>query len=575
MVRHPVFLVAILVGCLCGCATGFDGTQKDDSGRRSAAQPSADERLSKRIAAHDSRVAPLVTQLNQTYWSALAGGSAAAYNQVTDLELLIREQYADPSAYAALQGLEASGQVESPVLRRQLELLLALFRENQVPAKLRDDLVRRALALEKIHARIPWQADAEAMGVLASEPDGQVRRAAWEKAMERGALVRDGLLELVRLRNRAARALGFKDYYRMRLRLEGLDPAWLEALTERVARETRAPFAATADRIRRRLARRFDIDPKDVRPWHYEDLFFQRVPASVGVDLDPLFEGRSPEALAKSTFERLGWSPADVLSRSDLKLRDGKPATAFCLDVDRSGDVRILASLQPDLESSAVLLHELGHAFFFSHLPSSLPWLLRQPASEALGEAVALLFANLTRDEEWLTEVLGVPARRLDLRRAELRQQRRDELLVFVRFCLVMIHFERELYRDPDQDLIGLWWRLRARYQLMARPEGRKAPDCAAKIHLVSAPVYFHNYLLGQLLASQLQAHIDARGIGPVWSQPAGRFLVEAIVSPGARLPWERVVEGAVGEPFEPGPFIRAVGGLPDGRAAGEKREAS
>lgn len=563
MVRHPVFFVTILAGCLCGCATGRDRTQSDDSGRRPAAQPGAEARLEKRITDHESRLGPLVAQLNQTYWSALATGSPQAYGRVTDLELLIRDQYADPQAYAALQGLQASGKVEAPRLRRQLELLLALYRENQTPAGLRQDLVRRAVALEEVHARIPWQTDAEVIGVLMSEPDSQVRRAAWEKAMRRGALVRDGLLELVKLRNRAARALGFQDYYQMRLRLEGLDPAWLETLADRVARETRAPFAATADRIRRRLARRFGIAPEDVRPWHYEDPFFQRVPVAVGVDLDPLFEGHPPEALVRSTFGRIGWSPAEVLSHSDLKLREGKPATALCLDVDRSGDVRILASLQPGLRPSAILLHELGHAFFFTHLPSSLPWLLRQPASDALGEAIALLFADLTRDEEWLTEVLGVPERRLDIRRADLRQQRRDELLVFIRFCLVMIHFERELYRDPDQDLVGLWWRLRARYQLMARPTDRQAPDWAAKIHLVSAPVYFHNYLLGQLAASQLRAHIHGRGIGPVWSQPAGRFLVEAIISPGARLPWDQVIEAAVGRPFDPGPFIRAVGGRP------------
>lgn len=532
-------------------------------------------RLKKRIADHDSRLGPLVAQLNHSYWSALTSGSSKAYGRVTDLELHIRDQYADPRAYAALQGLQASGRIEAPLLRRQLELLLDLYRENQVPAVQREDLVRRALALEKVQAGIPWQADAEVIGVLMSEPDGQLRRAAWEKALRRGALVRDGLLELVKLRNRVARTLGFADYYRMRLRLEGLDPAWLEALTDRVARETRAPFAATADRIRRRLARRFGIAAEDVRPWHYEDPFFQRVPVSVGVDLDPLFEGHSPDTLAKTTFERLGWSPTDVLSRSDLELREAKPATAFCLDVDRSGDVRILASLQPGLQSSTLLLHELGHAFFFSHLPSSLPWLLRQPASEALGEAVALLFADLTRDEDWLTEVLGVPVRRLDIRRAELRQQRRDELLVFARFCLVMIHFERELYRDPEQDLVGLWWRLRARYQLLARPEGRQAPDWAAKMHLVSAPVYFHNYLLGRLAASQIRAHIDGRGIGPVWSQPAGRFLVEAIISPGARLPLEQVLEDAVGKPLDPGPFLRAVGGQPGDHEAGAKQEAS
>ena len=37
-----------------------------------------------------------------------------------------------------------------------------------------------------------------------------------------------------------------------------------------------------------------------------------------------------------------------------------------------------------------------------------------------------------------------------------------------------------------------------------SRPPGRAAPDWASKIHLAVAPVYYQSYLLGELLASQL-----------------------------------------------------------------------
>ena len=75
-----------------------------------------------------------------------------------------------------------------------------------------------------------------------------------------------------------------------------------------------------------------------------------------------------------------------------------------------------------------------------------------------------------------------------------------------------MLRFEKALYDNPDQDLNKLWWDLVEKYQMVQRPEGRNAPDYASKIHIVSAPVYYHNYMMGELFASQVQ-HAIARDV--------------------------------------------------------------
>ena len=71
-----------------------------------------------------------------------------------------------------------------------------------------------------------------------------------------------------------------------------------------------------------------------------------------------------------------------------------------------------------------------------------------------------------------------------------------------------MLRFEKALYENPDQDLNNLWWDLVEKYQGLHRPEGRNAPDYASKIHIVCAPVYYHNYMLGQLFACQVHRTI-------------------------------------------------------------------
>ncbi len=87
----------------------------------------------------------------------------------------------------------------------------------------------------------------------------------------------------------------------------------------------------------------------------------------------------------------------------------------------------------------------------------------------------------------------------------------RNEQLIFSRWVQVMYRFEKEMYSNPDQDLNQLWWQLVEKYQLITKPEGRNEPDWASKIHVALYPAYYHNYMLGELLASQLHFYITSK----------------------------------------------------------------
>jgi peptidyl-dipeptidase A len=132
---------------------------------------------------------------------------------------------------------------------------------------------------------------------------------------------------------------------------------------------------------------------------------------------------------------------------------------------------------------------------------------------------------------------------------------RRDRLLIFSRWCQVMFRFEVELYRDPSQDLNKLWWDLVEKYQALKRPEGRNAPDYASKIHIVSAPAYYHNYLLGQLFACQLHAAIvrdvlkrnDAASAIYTRDPRVGQFMKDKVFSQGRLRQWNDLTRFATG----------------------------
>ena len=144
----------------------------------------------------------------------------------------------------------------------------------------------------------------------------------------------------------------------------------------------------------------------------------------------------------------------------------------------------------------------------------------------------------------------------------------RAKLLVFSRWAQVMFRFEKALYANPDQDLNSLWWDLVERYQLVHRPDGRQAPDYASKIHIVSAPAYYHNYLMGELFANQV-LHAIARdvlnGVDPakasfVGNKGVGDFLKARIFTPGRSLDWNGLTRHATGEDLNAKAFAAEIG---------------
>ena len=178
-----------------------------------------------------------------------------------------------------------------------------------------------------------------------------------------------------------------------------------------------------------------------------------------------------------------------------------------------------------------------------------------------------MLFERFSKDADWL-QAMGVPVPDPSAFDKAGAKMQRAKLLVFSRWCQVMFRFEKALYENPDQDLNRLWWDLVERYQLVHRPKGRNAPDYASKIHIVSAPVYYHNYLMGELFASQV-LHAIARdvlnGVDPakasfVGNKAVGDFLKARVFAPGRSLDWNALTRHATGEALNAKAFAAEIG---------------
>jgi len=282
------------------------------------------------------------------------------------------------------------------------------------------------------------------------------------------------------------------------------------------------------------------------------------------LDLDVYYEHQDIKELAASFFAGIGLDVESGLAKSDLYEREGKNPHAFCTDINKEGDVRILCNIKNNESWMETTLHELGHAVYDKYHDRDVPYLLREPAHAFTTEAIAMFFGRLSRNPAWMQQMLNLSdPQRPEIEKVSDRYMQLKQL-IFARWAMVMYNFEKQLYANPEQDLNSLWWRMVEKYQFVKRPEGRNTPDWAAKIHFAVAPCYYHNYMLGELLASQLHNRIvhkelkleSDKNVSYVSQRKAGDFLRNKVFEVGNVYHWNEMIEHATGEPLTPKYFV-------------------
>ena len=562
MLTHMTLELGLALVALSALAGAADGGQREDN----------DARARRFIQEHERAIRPLEIEVGRLWWEASTSGSDEAYRKKQEAETRLDLRLADRGRFSELTAIRGRP-IRDPLLARQIAVLYLQAVPRQVPPEMLEKMLALSNTVEKqfsvYRAKVgPRElSDNEVRRVLRNSRDSAERRAVWEASKAVGGVVEPTLKQLVKLRNETARKLGYKDYHVMELALGEQSQEQVLRLFDELDRLTRGRFRAVKAEIDAELARQCRVAPAELRPWHYHDPFFQEAPEVFGPRQDALYAALDIPKLCRDFYAGIGLPVDDVLSRSDLYERKGKNPHAYCSDIDRQGDVRVLANVVPDRQWLGTMLHELGHSVYSSkNIPASLPYVLRTEAHTLSTEAVAMMFEKFADDAGWLA-AMGVAVPEPDRFQAASRRLQRARLLIFSRWCQVMFRFEKALYEDPEQDLGRLWWDLVEHYQEVRRPEGRDAPDYAAKIHLVMSPVYYHNYMLGELFAAQMRHAIAREVLGGVPPERAvyvgrpavGRFMIERVFAPGRTLDWAGLARHATGEDLSPNAFAQDI----------------
>jgi peptidyl-dipeptidase A len=522
------------------------------------------------IQTHVEKIKPMEKQVNLAYWDAANSGKEADYDKVSALTLEIRRLYSDPCDFAFIKEAKESGQVKDPLLARQMDVLYNAYLENQIEPELLKQIVELGTEIEKNFSTFRGTIDDEKVTdnrikeILKTETDSTKREKAWLASKQVGPMVSGDIIRLIKLRNQAAKKLGFDNYHTLSLATAEQDVQELDKIFAELYDLTNEPFAELKAELDEILARQYGIAVSELMPWHYHDPFFQETPLVYDVDLDAYYKDKDVKELATRFYAGIGLPVESILANSDLYEREGKNPHAFSTDIDRYGDVRILCNLKNNETWMETILHELGHATYDKWHGDNVPYLLRRPAHIFTTEGIAMFFGRLSRNPAWMQNMLDLT----DEQRAEIEKvsfkYARLKQLIFARWAMVMYDFEKQLYADPDQDLNRLWWQTVEKYQLVKCPSGRDMPDWAAKIHFTIAPCYYHNYLLGELFASQLHNHLvhnvleleSDKNVCYIDQKKAGDFISEKIYKVGAVYEWNRMIERATGETLTPKYFV-------------------
>jgi peptidyl-dipeptidase A len=540
--KRLIFIIVITATMLCACTSR---------------QEKAENRMKEFISVFEPKIILLEKEANLASWNANITGTSEDWAKSEKASFELKKIFTDIAAFSELKELKESGYVKDPLLARQLELIYNSYLGGQVDP----DLIARQIRMETVisqkysnfRANVNGKelTDNQVEDILRNSAANADLQAAWEGHKMIGPVVADDIIMLVRHRNSIAKKTGFNNYHEMILELSGQNPAEVTALFDELDNLTRDSFAKLKEEIDSYFAKRYKLKPDELKPWHYQNRFFQEAPKIYTVDFDKYYENQEPVKLAATFFDGIGLNVDPIIANSDLYEKPGKNQHAFSTDIDRKGDVRTLDNVKPDSYWMNTMLHELGHGVYSYFNDRNLPFVLRDAAHAFTTEAIANLFGRLATDPSWMTDMRIISKEESERIMPVSKNALRLQMLVFSRWAQVMYRFEKSMYEDPDQDLNQLWWSMVEKYQMLTKPEGRNTPDWAAKIHVALYPCYYHNYLLGELLASQWYSFIISnitKNPSFVGDKAVGDYLKEKVFLPGSRYYWNDMIERSTGE---------------------------
>lgn len=517
------------------------------------------------ISEYESNMIPLEKNLKQARWNYASTGEPAYLLIGDSLQWERIDLMSDSKTFQKLKELKESGYVKDEYLSRQLDILYKEYLVYQVDR----ELLLHIISLDSYLRNLVWQKLSEertqaAEKVLRSSSRDTDLMNAWSYVKESGTIIKDSLLELVRLRNELARQVGFDDFFQLKIYLDDLRPTYVDSVIQTLTRETQDAYMKIVSDVKLAVKQRHWLQDTIIRPWHMRGRFLQYGWRANSAKRDMYYSYVSMVDVVNRFFGGIGLDVKDIISRSDLSGSKKYPASV-CVNIDRAGDVRLMCDISGTENDLRNLMSQTGMAVYMKNIPNTLPYVLKIPSSEILCKGVSAFLSRMTGYSNWVLSmgILSV-SQAGDLRGTYLEQLKKEQIF-WLRWGIMVYEFEKEMYSNPEQDLSALWIRLVNEYLSVELGDERLGKaDWAAETYFVLAPCSFHNLILGEIWASQMIHYFccsDPRNgleSNPnfVGNERIGQHLKKYVFEQGASKTWEEVTIDATGKPLSLDAFL-------------------
>lgn len=421
------------------------------------------------------------------------------------------------------------GKVADPLLARRLTAWDQAFRSARVSARPEVRALVNEISDTLVQHRYDVLGQELDLGavrhLLRTEIQRERRRAAWLAFAPLSRKLEARTRELFHIRNGLARAEGYGNYVEMQLEAQGLTLAQVKAMLEELTQAS----APTYQAILGEAAARHQLG--QVQPW----------------DLKFLLDGESslpikhfPRSGIIGKLEEWGHDHGCELSRLGISVHFlDIPYNGLCVTVS-PGDIRILANPADGHNYYKTAFHELGHALHSAHSNPGSYILRREPS--VFAEGMAEMIGYTVQDPAWLAAMGLTPAEV-----AAAATQAMGPWFAYLRQRTAHALFEYEAYANPDGDLDQINGQIEAHVLGCAVDD---SPRWAAEPNAWYSryPVYWQNYVLADVVASQIH-HDLRRRFGQVWRNPAALEHIKAHYwAPGGALDWQEKLRRGTGE---------------------------
>jgi len=175
--------------------------------------------LERFIEAHVANVEPLTKEANLAYWDASTTGKTEYYEKNSKLQLQISRIYSNPQDFAFIRDMKETGRIKNKRQVRQLDRLYYAYLRNQVEPKLLEEIAELDGKIQEKYSSFRGTIDGNNVTmsdiyiILTTEKDCRKRELAWKASKQVGNAIAGDLIRLVKLRNKAARQVGFDNYH--------------------------------------------------------------------------------------------------------------------------------------------------------------------------------------------------------------------------------------------------------------------------------------------------------------------------------------------------------------------------